>query len=195
MKRGGNMARGARPITFAFRVRKLTEYFLPGNPSNSWAFLNSLRPEILASLLEIQNLRTCPPRDFSKLLTRRLRRECAYGIYNGSACARVSSGVREFVRRKVGTPTDHACPGNGSHYPEDISTGRGGPPGQLSRAVFRPRARSGRRSPTPEESLWLYARGSLSRAALVRREGNPGVGAHPTGRVARILSQGAKRLW
>jgi len=40
------------------------------------------------------------------------------------ACARVSSGVREFVRRKVGTPTAHACPGNGSHHPEDISTGR-----------------------------------------------------------------------
>ncbi len=47
------MDRGARPIIFALRVRKLTEYLLPGNPSNSWAFLNSLRPEILASLLEI----------------------------------------------------------------------------------------------------------------------------------------------
>src|SRR3989442_3832554 len=32
---------------------------------------------------------------------------------------------------KVVTQTDHACPETGSHYPEDISTGRGGPPGQL----------------------------------------------------------------
>jgi hypothetical protein len=54
------MAGVARPIIFALRIRKLTEYFLPGNPSNSWAFLNSLPPEILASLLEISNLRIYP---------------------------------------------------------------------------------------------------------------------------------------
>ncbi len=62
-----------------------------------------------------------------KFFTERLRGECAYGNYTSSACACVSNGVPQLVRRSVGAPTAHACPGDGSHHPEDIlgrSSGR-----------------------------------------------------------------------
>src|SRR5215831_11205887 len=38
------------------------------------------------------------------------------------------------VRRTVGAPTAHACPGNGSHHPENISAGRSGPRGEVAEA-------------------------------------------------------------
>src|SRR5712664_4925256 len=87
---------------------------------------------------------------------------------------RDSDGVPQFVRRSVGAPTAHACPGNGSHHSEDISPGRSGSPGELSWAFVGAGTRSGLgRAPT-EEPLRLDARGSLSRPDLVRREGNAG---------------------
>jgi len=55
--------------------------------------------------------------------------------------ARASDGGFQFVRRSVGAPTAHACAGNGSHHPEDISPGRGGPPGELFGALLGAGAR------------------------------------------------------
>src|SRR5207253_9491674 len=53
-----------------------------------------------------------------------------------SACA--CFGRVTLVRGSVGAPTAHACPGNGSHHPENISAGRGGPRGELSRPHLGP---------------------------------------------------------
>src|SRR5437879_8857930 len=86
--------------------------------------------------------------------------------------ARASDGTFQVVRRSVGAPTAHACAGNGSHHPEDISPGRGGPPGELFRALLGAGTRRSRRRSAAEEPLWVDARGSLSRPDLVRREGD-----------------------
>src|SRR5438034_7912090 len=129
-----------------------------------------------------------------KFSTPILHEECACGNYSTSACARVSDGVRQFVRRSVGAPTAHACAGNGSHHPEDISPRRGGPPGEFSGALFGTRTRGSRRRAAVEQPLWVDARGSFSCPDLVRREGNARTGAHPAGRIARVLSSGAEQL-
>src|SRR2546429_5606518 len=102
--------------------------------------------------------------------------------------ARASDGGFQFVRRSVGAPTAHACAGNGSHHPEDISPGRGGPPGELSGALVGARTRCSRRLAAVEEPLRLHARGALSRPDMVRREGNARTGAYPTGGIARVFS-------
>src|SRR5207302_1509191 len=107
-----------------------------------------------------------------KSCTETLRDVCACGNYNSSACARASDGTFQVVRRSVGAPTAHACAGNGSHHPEDISPGRGGPPGELFRALLGAGTRRSRRRSAAEEPLWVDARGSLSRPDLVRREGD-----------------------
>src|SRR6266851_10087089 len=135
-----------------------------------------------------------PPCFAENFFTGTLRAECACDNYNSSACARVSDGVLQVVRRSVGAPTAHACAGDGSHHSEDISPGRSGPPGEFSGAHFGSGSRGGLRRAPAEKPLRLDARGSLARAALVRREGNARVGAHPAGRFARILSQGPERL-
>src|SRR5437764_2837702 len=129
-----------------------------------------------------------------KFSTPILHEECACGNYSTSACARVSDGVRQFVRRSVGAPTAHACAGNGSHHPEDISPGRSGSPSELFWTFVGAGARRGCRRPSFKEPLRIDARGSLSRPDLVRRERNPRSGAHPTSRIARVLSQGSERL-
>src|SRR5689334_2503321 len=84
---------------------------------------------------------------FLEFSRERLRLECACGNYNSSACARVSDVVLQLVRRSVGAPTAHACAGDGSHHPEDISTGRSGPPGEFPGAVHGTRAGSCLRRP------------------------------------------------
>src|SRR5260370_9832139 len=64
---------------------------------------------------------------------------------------RDSDEVPQFVRRSVGAPTTHACPGNGSHHSEDISPGRSGSPGEFSGAFVGAGTRSGRgRAPLEE---------------------------------------------
>src|SRR5260370_14777863 len=103
--------------------------------------------------------------------------------------------MRELVRRSVGAPTAHACAGNGSHYSEDISAGRSRPPGEFSRALLGACARRSRRRSAHKEPVRFDARSPVARADLVRREGNTRTGAHPASRLARILSQGAERLW
>src|SRR5207249_2233895 len=118
-----------------------------------------------------------------KFSTPILHEECACGNYNSSACARVSDGVRQLVRRSVGAPTAHACAGNGSHHSEDISPGRSRPPGELSWALVGAGARRSCWGPAFEEPLRLDAGGPLARPDLVRREGNPRVGTHPAGRI------------
>src|SRR6266851_4312413 len=123
-----------------------------------------------------------PPCFAENFFTGTLRAECACDNYNSSACARVSDGVLQVVRRSVGAPTAHACAGDGSHHSEDISPGRSGPPGEFSGAHFGSGSRGGLRRAPAEKPLRLDARGSLARAALVRREGNARVGAHPAGR-------------
>src|SRR5229473_7923885 len=135
-----------------------------------------------------------PPCFAENFFTGTLRAECACDNYNSSACARVSDGVLQVVRRSVGAPTAHACAGNGSHHSEDISPGRSGPPGEFSWAFLG--AGTGRRPwrAAAEEPLWLDARDPVSRPDLVRREGNPRSRAHPAGRFARVLSQGAERF-
>src|SRR5882762_5237379 len=101
---------------------------------------------------------------------------------------------RNFVRGSVGAPTAHACAGNGSHHSEDLPLGRSGPPGEFFWPFVGADTRSGLWCAAPEEPLRLDARDSLARPDLVRREGNPRSRAHPAGRFARVLSQGAERL-
>src|SRR5258708_28259709 len=74
---------------------------------------------------------------------------------------RDSDGVPQFVRRSVGAPTTHACPGNGSHHSEDISPGRSGSPGEFSGAFVGAGTRSGRWRAPLEETLRLRALGPL----------------------------------
>src|SRR2546427_4667718 len=92
-----------------------------------------------------------------KFCTETLHREFACGNYNSSACARVSDGVRMLVRRSVGAPTAHACAGNGSHHSEDISPGRGGPPGEFFGSFVGAVARRCDWRPAAEEPLRLDA--------------------------------------
>src|SRR5260370_41691407 len=84
---------------------------------------------------------------------------------------RDSDEVPQFVRRNVGAPTTHACPGNGSHHSEDISLGRSGPPGEFSGAFLGAGTGRGRWRAPPEEAPRLPALGPLPPAGLVRREG------------------------
>src|SRR5205823_6124158 len=92
------------------------------------------------------------------------------------------------VRRSVGAPTAHACPGNGSHHPENISAGRGGPRGEFSRPHLGTAAWCCRRSPAPEEPLRLDARNPVSRPDLVWGEGNPRTGADPASGAAGVFA-------
>src|SRR5258708_34950120 len=73
----------------------------------------------------------------------------------------------------------NARPGNGSHYLEDFSAGRGRPPGELSWTHVRPASRSRWRRAPGEEPLWLDGGDSFARANLVHGVGNAGAGAHP----------------
>src|SRR6266581_3610013 len=90
------------------------------------------------------------------------------------------------VRRSVGAPTAHACPGNGSHHPENISAGRGGPFGEFSRPHLGKASGCRCGGSAFEEPLWLDPRNPLSRPDLVRRAGNPGVGAYPASGIAGV---------
>src|SRR5258708_4955205 len=132
---------------------------------------------------------------FRNSFTRTLHDGCACGNYNSSACARASDGMWELVRRSVGAPTAHACAGNGSHHSEDISAGRSRPPGEFSGALFGACAGRSCWRPPHQEPVRFDARGALARPDLVRRERDTRTGADPASRFARILSQGAERLW
>src|SRR5215831_19274665 len=103
-----------------------------------------------------------------------------------------ASDLSHLSPASVGAPTAHACPGNGSHHSEDISAGRGGPRGELFRPHLGTASRCCRGSAPPEQPLWLDPRNALSRPDLVRRAGNPGVGAHPAGGIAGVTAQGTK---
>src|SRR5215469_6491916 len=107
---------------------------------------------------------------------------------------RARFGRESVVRRSVGAPTAHACPGNGSHHPENISAGRGGPRGELSWPHVGTASWCCRRGAASEQPLWLDPRNTLLRPDLVCRGGNPRLGPHPAGGVARVTAQGAKRL-
>jgi len=93
----------------ASRIPRLTEQFLTETVSDSW-LISSLPPEILASLWKFKIYAPALREIFLNYSRGEIAPRVAYGIYNGSAGARVSSGGVRNSSTQGRTPTAHACP-------------------------------------------------------------------------------------
>src|ERR1700687_144853 len=129
---------------------------------------------------------------FSKMPRRKLRNREAYG-------KKFDSRLRSFFevrgrRSAVGAPTSYARQGNGSHHSEDLSFGRGRPPGQFPGAYLWTLAWRRFRRSAYQKPLRLDVGGSFARPVVVRRPGDSGLGPYSAVRIAGVFQQVAKRL-
>src|ERR1700693_578802 len=108
MKRGGNKARGTRPIIFASRVCKLTEQFLPKNRPKNGASRDSWWPGSLRRLLRISDLRVFAPARFFQILHAEIaQRVRVWYLQWFRACVRFERGGG--IRSTQGRHADSSC--------------------------------------------------------------------------------------
>src|SRR6266481_3221507 len=131
---------------------------------------------------------------FSKIPRRKLRNREAYGKKFDSRLRLFFEAARGR-RSAVGAPTSYARQGNGSHHSEDLSFGRGRPPGQFPGAYLRTLAWRRFRRSAYQKPLRLDVGGSFARPVVVRRAGDSGLGPYSAVRIAGVFQQVAKRLW
>src|SRR5882672_6916288 len=123
---------------------------------------------------------------FSKIPRRKLRNGEAYGKKFDSRLRSFCEAVRRR-RSAVGAPTSYARQGNGSHHSEDLSFGRGRPPGQFPGAYFRTLAWRRFRRSAYQKPLRLDAGGPFARPVVVCRAGDARPGQDSAVRIAGVL--------
>src|SRR2546430_1582940 len=109
-------------------------------------------------------------------------------------CVQTANVVGAPTKQVTAKRSRYARQGNGSHYSENLSLGRGRPPGQLSGAHVWAAARSGVGRAPREKSLRLDVGSAFARSVVVCGTRDARSGAYSAVRAVGVVSQGAERL-